>query len=96
MTCDMFNGNDKDSFVMIFYALSNAAYHVSLHGPGAELGGGLFKHPLARRVRRRAGAPPPAPTPPSTTAGSYSTVDYRLLLLRLWLLELGLPVCMVS
>ena len=29
---------------MIFDALSNAAYRVSLHGPGAELQG-VFKHP---------------------------------------------------
>ena len=43
---------------MIFYALLNAAYRVSLHGPGAELeGGGVFKHPSAQRVRRRAPAP---------------------------------------
>ena len=28
---------------MIFYAISNVAYPVSLHGPGAELEG-VFKH----------------------------------------------------
>ena len=38
--------NDRPIFVMIFGALSNAAYCVSLHGPGAELGvGEVFKHP---------------------------------------------------
>ena len=42
---------------MIFDALSNAVYRMSLHGPGAELdGGGVFKHPFARRVRHRAAA----------------------------------------
>ena len=43
---------------MLFYALSNVAYYVSLHGPGADLeGGGVFKHsPSARRVRRRSAA----------------------------------------
>ena len=30
---------------LIFDALSNAAYPVSLRGPGAELEGGVFKHP---------------------------------------------------
>ena len=39
---------------MIFAALSNAVYRVSLHGPGAELGGGV-RSP-GRRVRRRAPA----------------------------------------
>ena len=40
---------------MIFGALSNAAYRVSLHGPGAELdGGGVFKHPRGQaRVKRK-------------------------------------------
>ena len=39
--------NDWISFVIIVYALSNAAYRVPLRGPGAELeaGGGVFKHP---------------------------------------------------
>ena len=32
------------SFVMIFDALSNAAYCVSLHGSGADLEGGVLKH----------------------------------------------------
>ena len=32
--------NDRSSFVMILDALSNAAYCVSPHGPGAELDGG--------------------------------------------------------
>ena len=42
---------------MILYALFNAAYRVSLHGPGAELEGGGVKHqPAARRVWRRAAA----------------------------------------
>ena len=40
---------------MIFYALSNAASRVSLHGPGAELEGG-GQTPPARRVWRRAAA----------------------------------------
>ena len=40
---------------MIFDALLNAAYHVSLHDPGAELEG-VFKHSPARHVRRRAPA----------------------------------------
>ena len=30
---------------LFFYALSNAAFRVSLRGPGAELQGGVFKHP---------------------------------------------------
>ena len=34
---------------MIFVALSNAAYRVSLRGPGAELEGG-FKHPTPSRA----------------------------------------------
>ena len=47
---------------MIFYALSDAAYRVSLHqhGPGAELEGGLGPPPPtanpARRVGHRAAA----------------------------------------
>ena len=31
-------------FVTIFDALSNAAYRVSLHGPGAQLEGGYQQH----------------------------------------------------
>ena len=34
--------NDRSSFVMIFDALSNAAYRVSLRSPGAEIEGGGF------------------------------------------------------
>ena len=45
----------RSSFVMIFYALSNAAYRVSINSPGAELEG-VFKPPPDRRVRRRATA----------------------------------------
>ena len=30
---------------MIFGALSNAAYRVSLYGPKSELGEGVLKHP---------------------------------------------------
>ena len=42
---------------MIFGALSNAAYRVSLHGPGAELdAAGVQTPPAARRVRSRAAA----------------------------------------
>ena len=42
---------------MIFDALSNIVYRMSLHGPGAELdGGGCSNTPPARRVRRRAAA----------------------------------------
>ena len=43
---------------MIFDALSNAAYRMSLHGPGAELDGGVQTPPplAARRARRRAAA----------------------------------------
>ena len=37
--------NNQRSLVMIFYVLFNAAYRVSLHGPGSELGGRGFKHP---------------------------------------------------
>ena len=40
LTFDLTN-SDRISFVMLFYALSNDAYRVPLHGPGAELGGGL-------------------------------------------------------
>ena len=44
--------NDQSSFVIIFfYALSNAAYRVSLRGSGAELDGVL--PPPSRRVRRQ-------------------------------------------
>ena len=42
-------------FRHVFYALSNAAYRVSLHGPGAELERGV-QTPLARHVQRGAGA----------------------------------------
>ena len=44
--------NDRTSFIMIFDALLNVAFRVSLHGPVAELEG-VFKHTLtpARRVR---------------------------------------------
>ena len=38
---------DRSSFVKIFYALSNATYHVSLHGPGAELEEGCSNTPPA-------------------------------------------------
>ena len=42
---------------MIFGALSNAAYRVSLHGPGAELDGvDVQTPPAAWRVRLRAAA----------------------------------------
>ena len=43
---------------MIFDELSNAACRLSLGGPGAELEGGVFKHPPppARRRWRRAPA----------------------------------------
>ena len=34
---------------MIFDALSNAAYSVTLHDPEAELDGGAFKHPVPAR-----------------------------------------------
>ena len=34
---------------MIFYALSNAAYRVSLRGPGAEIEGGGF-NPAGRKL----------------------------------------------
>ena len=35
----------RHDFVMIFYALLNTAYRVTLHGSGAELeGDGVFKH----------------------------------------------------
>ena len=44
---------------MIFNALSNAAYFVSLQGTEANLEG-VFKHPPARRVRRWAPAGVPA------------------------------------
>ena len=37
--------NDWSSFVMIFDALSNAAYRVSLRGLGAEIEGGSQHHP---------------------------------------------------
>ena len=46
---------------MIFDALSNAAYHVSLHGPGAEIevgsqqppaGGGKSRGPAGRGLKR--------------------------------------------
>ena len=47
--------NDRGSFIMIFDAFSNTTYHVSLHGPEAELEGGV-QTPPARRVRRRAPA----------------------------------------
>ena len=40
---------------MVFGALSNAAYLVSLHGPGAELDGGVFRHPLGAEHRPGAG-----------------------------------------
>ena len=47
--------NDRTSFVMIFGALSNAAYRMSLHGPGAELEGGGSNTPTARRAAARCG-----------------------------------------
>ena len=37
--------NDRNIFVMIFGALLNAAYRVSLRGPGAELEGALKSPP---------------------------------------------------
>ena len=40
-----------------FDALSNAAYPVSLRGPGAELEGGVFKHPPPPAGRGNPGAP---------------------------------------
>ena len=42
-------------FVMIFDALSNDVYRVSLHGSRAELDGGV-QTPPPRRIRRRAAA----------------------------------------
>ena len=41
---------DRSDFFLIFYALSNAAYPVSLRGLGAELEGGVFKHPPQQGV----------------------------------------------
>ena len=37
-------------FVMIFDALSNAAYRVSLRGPGAEIEGGSLNSPPIHQV----------------------------------------------
>ena len=51
--------NDQDSFVMIFDGLSNAAYRMSLRGPGAELEGALKSPPpirwwkISRPIRAR-------------------------------------------
>ena len=42
--------NDRSSFVMIFDALSNAAYRVSLRGPGAEIEGGVLNNPPPQQV----------------------------------------------
>ena len=54
LTYDLTLSNGGRSFVMVFYALSNAAYCVSLRGLGAELDD---IQPLpARRVWRRAPA----------------------------------------
>ena len=39
---------DQSSFIMIFDALSNAAYRVSLRGPGAELEGAITDPPPIR------------------------------------------------
>ena len=50
--------NDRNSFVVIFDALSNAAYRVSVRGPGAELEGGLQNTPSSiggGKFRRPAG-----------------------------------------
>ena len=41
---------DRSDFLIIFDALSNAAFRVSLRGPGAELEGGVFKHPPPSRA----------------------------------------------
>ena len=42
--------SDRSDFFLIFDALSNAAFPVSLRGPGVELeGGGVFKHPLPQQ-----------------------------------------------
>ena len=35
---------------MIFDALSNAAYRVSLSGPGAEIEGGVLNNPPSQQV----------------------------------------------
>ena len=42
--------NDRSDFVMIFDALSNAAYRVSLRGPGAEIEGGGSQQPPPQQV----------------------------------------------
>ena len=42
--------NDRSGFVMIFGALSNAAYRVSLRGPGAEIERGDSQEPPPHQV----------------------------------------------
>ena len=49
--------HDRSSFVMIFDVLSNAAYRVSLHGPGAEIEWGVLKHPPPSSWRGNPGPP---------------------------------------
>ena len=44
LTFDLTLKNDQISFLLIFYALWNAVYRMSLRGPGAELEG-VFKYP---------------------------------------------------
>ena len=45
LTFDLTLKVTRSSFVMIFDALSNAAYRVSLRGPGAEIEGGVLNNP---------------------------------------------------
>ena len=51
--------DNRSSFaIVLFYALLNAAYRVSLHGPGAELegGGSITARPDAFGAEQRLGA----------------------------------------
>ena len=45
LTFDLTKKRDRSDFFLIFDALSNAAFPVSLRGPGAELEGGVQTPP---------------------------------------------------
>ena len=63
--------NDRSSFVMIFDALSNAAYRVSLRGPGAELDGGVQTSPAGGRSNTHR----PARSAPNTAPARVNNAE---------------------
>ena len=53
LTFDLTKKSDRSDFFLIFDALSNAAFPVSLRDPGAEVEGGVQTPPPSRALKSR-------------------------------------------